>query len=97
MASESESGARAAWEQVDLLSFAGTPPAAPSASLPEAAPALASELDPAGINQPDPVVEPEPVVEPDPVVHSREPARIPAVAAAPASRRSTSAPSSAGR
>ena len=78
MASESESGERAAWEQVDLLSFAGTPPAAPSASLPEASPALASELDPAGINQPDPVAEP------GPVVHSREPARIPAVAAAPA-------------
>lgn len=78
MASESESGEGAAWEQVDLLSFAGPPPAAPSASLPEAAPALASELDPAA------VVVPDPVVEPGPVVQSREPVRLPIVATAPA-------------
>ena len=78
MASESESGEGAAWEQVDLLSFAGPPPAAPSASLPEAAPPLESELDPAG------VVEPDPVVEPGPVVQSRERVRLPIVATAPA-------------
>lgn len=56
MASESESGERAAWEQVDLLSFAGPPPAAPSASLPEdlpeTSPALASEPDPAAVVEP---------------------------------------------
>ncbi len=88
MASESESGEGAAWEQVDLLSFAGPPPAAPSASaaaeqplpepLPEAAPALASEPGPAA------VVEPDPVVEPGPVVQSRERVRLPIVATAPA-------------
>ena len=88
MASESESGEGAAWEQVDLLSFAGPPPAAPSASaaaeqplpepLPEASPALASEPGPAA------VVEPDPVVEPGPVVQSRERVRLPIVATAPA-------------
>ncbi len=88
MASESESGEGAAWEQVDLLSFAGPPPAAPSASaaaeqplpepLPEAAPPLASEPGPAA------VVEPDPVVEPGPVVQSRERVRLPIVATAPA-------------
>lgn len=88
MASESESGEGAAWEQVDLLSFAGPTPAAPSASaaaeqplpepLPEAAPPLASEPGPAA------VVEPDPVVEPGPVVQSRERVRLPIVATAPA-------------
>lgn len=88
MASESESGEGAAWEQVDLLSFAGPTPAAPSASaaaeqplpepLPEASPALASEPGPAA------VVEPDPVVEPGPVVQSRERVRLPIVATAPA-------------
>ena len=82
MASESESGEGAAWEQVDLLSFAGTPLAAPSVSLPEpfleAAPPLASEQAPSG------VVEPDPVVEPGPVVQSRERVRLPIVATAPA-------------
>ena len=88
MASESESGEGAAWEQVDLLSFAGPPSAAPSASaaaeqplpedLPEAAPPLASEPDPAA------VVVPDPAVEPGPVVQSRERVRLPIVATAPA-------------
>ena len=88
MASESESGEGAAWEQVDLLSFAGPTPAAPSASaaaeqplpedLPEAAPPLASEPDPAA------VVVPDPAVEPGPVVQSRERVRLPIVATAPA-------------
>jgi DNA polymerase III subunit epsilon len=82
MASESESGEGAAWEQVDLLSFAGPPSAAPSASLPEdlpeTSPPLESELDPAG------VVEPDPAVEPGPVVQSRERVRLPIVATAPA-------------
>ena len=82
MGSEIESGEGAAWEQVDLLSFAGTPLAAPSVSLPEplleAAPPLASEQTPSG------VVEPDPVVEPGPVVQFPEPVRIPTVATAPA-------------